>query len=147
MPWSVKSAAAIAPSHVVAPLCALHVLWALGGRSIGGAAIPVVSGKPAFQPSRLTTMAVATALAVAALVVLARADLILNAWSPWLSTWAAAGLGVVFVLRAVGEFRLVGFFKSVRGTPFAFWDTWLYSPLCLALGLGALWLVTTPRSR
>jgi hypothetical protein len=55
--------------------------------------------------------------------------------------------GSVFVLRAIGEFRLVGFFKSVRGTPFAHWDTWLYSPLSLLIGLGALWLASTSRPR
>lgn len=147
MPWNLKSGVAIALGAVFMLLCGLHVYWALGGKSVGSAVVPIVSGKPAFQPSRFATMAVATALALAALVVLVRGDLLRTALPPWLSTWAAVGLGAVFVLRAVGEFRLVGFFKSVRGTPFAFWDTWLYSPLCLALGLGALWLATTPRSR
>jgi catechol 2,3-dioxygenase-like lactoylglutathione lyase family enzyme len=46
----------------------------------------------------------------------------------------------VFLLRAVGDFRLVGFFKRVRGTPFARWDTRLFSPLCVALGLASLWV-------
>jgi hypothetical protein len=51
-------------------------------------------------------------------------------------------LGAVFVLRAIGERKLVGFFKRVRGTAFARWDTWLFSPLCLALGVSVLWLAT-----
>jgi hypothetical protein len=46
--------------------------------------------------------------------------------------WA---LGLVFVLRAVGNLRTFGFFKTLTGTPFAEWDTWLYSPLCLLLAL------------
>lgn len=71
---------------------------------------------------------------------LARAELILGSLPPWTSQWAATVLGAVFVLRSIGDFRLVGFFKSVRGTGFAAWDTRLYSPLCLLLGLGALWL-------
>jgi hypothetical protein len=36
------------------------------------------------------------------------------------------------------EFRLVGFFKRVRGTAFARWDTAFFSPLCLALSLGCV---------
>jgi hypothetical protein len=38
--------------------------------------------------------------------------------------------------RAVGDFRLVGFFKTVRGSTFARMDTRLYSPLCVLLGIG-----------
>jgi hypothetical protein len=42
---------------------------------------------------------------------------------------------MAFLLRAVGEFRLVGLFKRIRGTAFARWDTWLFSPLCLLIAL------------
>jgi hypothetical protein len=49
-------------------------------------------------------------------------------------------MGLVFLVRAVGEFKLVGFFKRVRGTSFARWDTWLFSPLCLGISFAALWL-------
>jgi hypothetical protein len=51
---------------------------------------------------------------------------------------ATALLAALFLLRSVGEFRLVGFFKRVRGTDFAWWDTRLYSPLCLAMGVAFL---------
>jgi hypothetical protein len=44
----------------------------------------------------------------------------------------AAGL----LARTVGDFKYVGLFKRVRGTPFARLDTLLYSPLCLLLSLG-----------
>lgn len=40
------------------------------------------------------------------------------------------------LLRAVGHFRLVGFFKKITGSRFARLDTMLFSPLCMALGLG-----------
>jgi hypothetical protein len=53
---------------------------------------------------------------------------------------ARVGTGLlagVFLLRAVGDRKYVGFFKRVRGTAFARWDSRLYAPLCLALGLGA----------
>jgi hypothetical protein len=42
---------------------------------------------------------------------------------------------LIFVLRAIGNLRTFGFFKTITGTPFAEWDTWLYSPLCLLLAL------------
>ena len=40
---------------------------------------------------------------------------------------------IVRGLRAVGDFRMVGFWKTVRDTPFARWDTRLFSPLCVAI--------------
>ncbi len=54
--------------------------------------------------------------------------------------WPVLILGFVFLVRAVGEFKLVGLFKRVRGTSFARWDTWLFSPLCLGISCAALWL-------
>lgn len=67
-------------------------------------------------------------------------------------TWAAnmkiekvlivgGGIAGIFFLRAVGEFKLVGFFKRASDTPFAYWDTWLFSPLCLVIAIIAFALV------
>ena len=46
--------------------------------------------------------------------------------------------GLVLLLRAIGDFNLVGFFKRIRGSAFARMDTWFYSPLCVLLGIGLL---------
>jgi hypothetical protein len=125
---------------IFAGLGTLHVFWALGGKLGGGAAVPEVSGKLAFVPSRTATLAVALALFVAALVVLARAGLVRVPLHDSVIRFASLGLGALFVLRAVGDFRLVGFTKRVRNTRFARYDTRLFSPLCLALGASVLWL-------
>lgn len=98
----------------------LHVWWALGGRIGSTAVIPTREGRRTFEPSRSATLAVAGALFAAALVVLhMRTGLFV--------------LSLVFAARAIGNLGTVGFSKTVRGTSFARWDTWLYSPLCLAL--------------
>jgi len=121
-------------------LSALHVYWAAGGKSPGASVIPEVSGRRVFEPTRVTTLAVALALACAAVVVLARGGLLSLPIPAAPVAWACGAVGAAFLLRAMGEFRLVGFFKSVKGTEFAAMDTWFYSPLCLAIGAGALWL-------
>lgn len=122
-------------------LSALHVFWAIVGVSGASVAIPKVDGKPAFRPGRLATLAVAAALAVACYTVLGSAGFVdvpsFGLHAPASST---AVLGLVMLARAIGDFRLVGFFKSVKNTPFADWDTRLFSPLCLLLGIGCLWL-------
>jgi Protein of unknown function (DUF3995) len=133
------TAVGVALGAAFAFLAALHVVWAFGGTWGAGAAIPETGGRRSFALSRFATLALAAALA-AAVIVLARAELILTSAPPWASRWPAAALGVAFLLRSMGDFRLVGFFKSISGTRFARWDTRLYSPLCLLLGLGALWL-------
>jgi Protein of unknown function (DUF3995) len=56
-------------------------------------------------------------------------------------------LSLVFVLRADGNLRTFGFFKVVKGTPFADCDTWFYSPLCLLLALLAVGPVAAGISR
>ncbi|WP_369124978.1 DUF3995 domain-containing protein [Enterobacter asburiae] len=48
---------------------------------------------------------------------------------------------VLFLLRAVGDFKIVGFFKKIRRTEFSKYDSLYYSPLCLYLSLSTLWLI------
>ena len=41
----------------------------------------------------------------------------------------------VFIIRAIGDFNYVGFFKKIKNTEFAKADSKLFSPLCLAIGI------------
>lgn len=107
---------------IFALLALLHFYWALRGLSGSSAAIPEIGGKPAFKPTKAATAAVGLVLLGTAAIVLMQVKLLL------------AGAAVVLLLRAIGDFRLVGFFKRQSGSPFARLDTLLYSPLCLALG-------------
>jgi len=119
-------------------LSALHVFWAAGGRAGGGAAIPRQRGEALFTPSPLATLAVAAALVAAALVTAAAAGWLGRGMPVRIGRPLAYVLALVFALRAVGDFRYVGFFKSLGDDPFRSWDTWLFSPLCLAIALAAL---------
>ncbi|WP_373072949.1 DUF3995 domain-containing protein [Sulfurimonas sp.] len=44
-------------------------------------------------------------------------------------------ISAVFTLRSVGDFNMVGFFKKIKDTEFAIYDTKYFSPLCLILGV------------
>jgi hypothetical protein len=116
---------------VLALLSALHVYWGAGGKTAFVAAIPTVGGKPQLHPGPLACFVVAALLATAALLVFAQSHAALL--PRFVARWGTAGVGAVFLLRAVGDFRLIGFFKHVRGTRFAALDDRVYSPLCLAL--------------
>src|SRR3954447_7649208 len=122
-----------AVAAILIALGGLHVFWAAGGSVGAGAVIPESAGRPLFRPGRLATLAVAFALFAAAAVVICRVWLLTDNGFVRLGNWV---LGLVFGLRAIGDFRWVGFFKRHRGTRFARWDDRLYSPLCLLLAAG-----------
>ena len=128
---------ALTTTAVLTLLALLHVYWGFGGRSGWLAALPEVDGEPAFVPSALASFAVAACLAAAALVAAATGGLLSLGWppSPFLR-WACYAVAAVFALRAVGDFRWVGFSKRLRGTRFSRLDDLLYSPLCLLLASG-----------
>lgn len=130
--------AAISTAAVLAALGLIHVYWAAGGALGGAVSVPERNGEALFHPGRAATLVVAFLLFSASAVLLARAGF----WGTWLPkqplAWGAWTLTAVFLLRAIGDFRWVGFFKRVRGTAFARWDSRLFSPLCLLLALGCM---------
>jgi len=115
----------------------LHLYWAFGPRVGQSAVVPSVDGKPLFQPGRLATVAVALALFGAAAVVAIRSGMWPMPPLAFLAVIGCWGLVAVFGLRAIGDFRYLGFFKRVKGTRFARADTLVYSPLCALLAVGA----------
>jgi hypothetical protein len=121
----------------LAVLSAWHVYWLAGGEVGLRTAIPEIDGVQAFQPSAWATVAVAFALALSALLIAATAGIVQLGISRALLMWGTRALALVFVLRALGDFRLVGFFKRIRGTRFADLDTWVYSPFCVLLAFAA----------
>ncbi len=103
--------------------------------------VPIVGGERAFNPSPLGTILVATALLLAMFTILGQLGLLGEAIPKWIFRWGTWGIALIFFLRAVGDFKLFGFFKQASDTPFAHWDTWLFSPLCLVIAVTAFALV------
>lgn len=116
-------------------LAGIHLYWAGGGLIGKHHAIPELHGQLAFKPSRLSTVAVALALMSAAFVAILRSFSFCSSIPSWLTHWASIAIGIVFSIRAIGDFHLIGFFKRARGTVFATWDTWLFSPLCILIAI------------
>jgi hypothetical protein len=53
----------------------------------------------------------------------------------WIMKYGSWIIPSIFILRAIGEFKYVGFFKSVRKTDFGKLDTKLFSLLSLIIGI------------
>jgi hypothetical protein len=113
----------------------LHGYWAFGGRWASRVVIPEIGGRLAFQPPVAATVAVAFALFTAAALVSGQLGLWGNHFPSWVFRVATWVMGAVFLIRAIGDFRLVGLFKKVCDTRFASWDTRLFTPRCLFMGL------------
>ena len=115
-------------------LSTLHWYWACGGKSGKTIAVPEVKGKPAFDPGPLATSGVAVLLLIAAVICAAQGELA-GLSSSRLSRVGLWVLAVLFFVRAVGDFRLVGAFKRIRDTQFARMDTYVFAPLCVLISM------------
>jgi Protein of unknown function (DUF3995) len=130
------SAIAVVVCSVFVVLGAWHFYMAFAGHSGESAAVPSRDGKPTFVPSTGSTIAVGIVLLLFAVLVAGTSGMLLLGLPRRLLAWLSYALALGLLARAVGEFNYLGFFKRVRGTPFARMDTLVYSPLCLALSAG-----------
>ena len=124
-------------------LSLIHLYWAFGGKAGRAEAVPSSGGHPAFEPSTSATLMVAAALAAAMLIVLGGIGWFGDLIPPVTYAWLTLVIALLFLLRAIGDFRRVGFFKQASDSSFAYWDTRLYSPLCVVitvLAFAILWL-------
>jgi len=109
-----------------------HFYWAFGGKVGLGKALPTQDGKRLINPGRVLTFIVGIFLLAFAFVAYSlRFDVIKTDHIVY-AGWA---LSALFILRAIGEFNAVGFFKKIKSTDFAKYDTKYFSPLCVYLGV------------
>ena len=114
----------------------LHLYWGAGGMRYREFATPRVNGKPTAQPSRLSFIAMALGLWTAGLTVVFRAvDFggrgLHGTTASW--HWIFAGL---FAFRAIGDFRLIGFFCRRADASYLEIERKFIAPLCLLLAIG-----------
>lgn len=120
-------------------LSSIHFYWCFGGRWASAAVFPtkddtVKPNMPGFVP----TFIVALGLLGLAFFILIKGNIITFEIPVWLDKYGLWALGIIFITRAVGEFKYVGFFKKIKHTKFGNNDTKYYSPLCLLIGILAL---------
>lgn len=125
--------AGIVVSALLFVISAIHGYWTLGGRRGVRAAIPELDGRPVFRVTTLGTFTVMFLLLLAGVILLGSVGIYGDVEPEFLYSWTPWTLFVVFFIRAVGDFRYAGIFKKVRYTYFAWWDTFVYIPLCLLI--------------
>jgi hypothetical protein len=127
--------AAVFACITLAGIGLLHAYWAFGGHTAVVGTMPTAGGKPIFHPGRFWTLVVASGLFLMSMTVAIRMGWVLVPALRVLSRIGVWAMAAIFTVRAIGDFRYVGFFKTVRNTRFAELDTLVYTPLCLLLAV------------
>jgi hypothetical protein len=118
-------------------ISAMHLFWAFGGRWGANAAVPETTGTREFTPGVVATLVVAVLFFGMAVVHLSKVG-VLPLQLPGFTGYGLWAVSVIFLIRAIGEFRYIGFFKREKGSLFARLDTRFYSPLCLLIAFNAM---------
>jgi len=118
----------------------IHVYWAFGGTLWVDAVIPTkTANEKAMNPPKALTFVVAIVIGAFAVVYAEKTQLFtLPSMPTWLQNYGLYVVASIFIIRAIGDFKYVGFFKKVKATEFAINDTKYFSPLCLFLGVVGL---------
>jgi len=113
-----------------------HFYWAFGGKVGLDKALPTKDGIKLLNPSKALTFFVGVVLIVFAYIAYALQfyDFTVNENQNFY-LYSGIFLSTIFTLRAIGEFNAVGFFKKIKDTEFAIYDTRYFSPLCIVLGV------------
>jgi len=111
----------------------LHFYWAFGGNYGLNSAGPKFKGSVEFNPGRVLTFFVAC-------LIVGLAMLAIQLEHPWLpvndfASYVGYCVSVLFIIRAIGDFRYIGFFKKIYNSNFSRLDSRYFSPLFLFLGL------------
>jgi Protein of unknown function (DUF3995) len=122
-------------------LSGIHFYWAGGGMAGIESTLPTdLDGKRVLNPTKIDSALVAVFLLIFALLFFRKAG-VLDFYLPHLIGRLGTGvITFIFLLRAMGDFRYVGFSKKIRSTRFAELDTKYFSPLCLLLGSNGILL-------
>lgn len=121
---------------IFAVLSGFHFYWLFGGTWGTKKVIPTKNNEEA-TPSipKFATLIVALALLSAGLIYLMKAGYITIQIPNWMTNFAYWFIPSIFIVRAIGEFNYVGFFKKIKNTEFAKADSTIFAPLCLFIGL------------
>ena len=122
-------------------LSGIHFYWAVGGKWGGEAALPKNrEGKNVLNPKKIDTIVVGFLLLFIAFFYFQKMHEFLEL--PPKLYYANWILPTLFLLRAIGEFKYFGFFKKVKESKFAYYDSRFYSPLCVLIAILMLIVAT-----
>lgn len=122
-------------------LSGIHIYWLFGGKKGLDSVLPTKENQDfVMSIPPIATLLSGLALFGFAFVYIIKSDLLELAISENLLNGLCWVLPVIFILRAIGDFNYLGFFKKVKNTKFAKADSKLFAPLCLGIGIVGLFI-------
>jgi small-conductance mechanosensitive channel len=117
-------------------LSLIHFYWAFGGKWGTEGVYPTPDDKtPPRNPGIIATILVAVALFAFGVFYLMKVEILSIEFSPGINKYGLWVLMILFILRAIGDFKYLGFFKKIKNTKFGQNDTKYFAPLCLIIGI------------
>ncbi len=122
-------------------LSVLHFSWVFGSKWGFEESLPKnEKGERLLNPSKKDSAVVGIGLLLFAIFYRVKVGIIPIDLPAWVLSVAGWVIPTIFLFRAMGDFKYVGFFKQVKGTDYALNDTKYFSPLCLILGLNGIFI-------
>jgi len=113
-----------------------HFYWLFGGKWGLTKVFPTTENQTTqLKLPLIATLFVALVFLFFAFTYLVKSELIEFEFPSWYLVFIFWFIPIIFILRAIGEFKYVGFFKRIKTTEFGIADTKLFSPLCLGIGI------------
>ena len=114
----------------------IHFSWAFGGTWGLEKTLPTnESGERVLNPKNIDSAIVGFGLTFFGLFYLLKSGFLQLPIPVWVMTYGGWIIPGIFIFRAIGDFKYVGFFKKIKNTPFGKADLNFFSPLCLFIGL------------
>ncbi|MDR2122538.1 MAG: DUF3995 domain-containing protein [Flavobacteriaceae bacterium] len=118
-------------SLIFACIATIHIYWAFGGNWGKQQAVPTTTtGVSLFVPNFFSCFGVGIIL-ISFILLVNYGDLDFIPQKIYISLLII--VAIIFLMRTIGDFKYVGFFKKVNETNFARLDRNYYSPLCLII--------------
>jgi hypothetical protein len=117
-------------------LGSIHFYWLFGGKWGLEKSLPTKEvGEKAKEPPKIATAIVGIGLILFGLFYALKTGLMNFQVPYWIINYGSWIIPSIFILRAIGDFRYVGFFKKIKNTEFAKADSKWFAPLCLTIGI------------
>lgn len=121
---------------ILIALGVIHFNWVFGGKFGFKESLPTKeNGERVLNPRKIDSAIVGIVLTAFGVFYALKSGLINYNIPEQIMTYGSWIIPILFLLRAIGEFKYVGFFKSIRKTGFGKLDTLFFSPLCLLIGI------------
>ena len=123
-------------SIILIGLGLIHFSWVVGGKFGFAESLPTKeSGERVLNPKKIDSAIVGIGLTAFGIFYVLKSGIFEYNLPEWIMKYGSWIIPTIFLLRAIGEFKYIGFFKSIKKTDFGKLDTKFFSPLCLIIGI------------